>query len=278
MTAPAEIIKQSRELLLQHFKEVGKPASTERTEWRKEHIKTGPGRDSFYLIVNLPEARFASWQCNVQHTIGFSDFTYEAFFNSIHPRYLDWYFQWARGAYELSLEGTVLLSSQEPSYSIHFPLRNKNDGGSYWWVKQISEPFELDDNGRMATHLNTYRMVGPYVRQEPICPLFQTGHKLHKEWQRQVLKLVKDRLMSIWFEALNPAQMNLLKAYLEYANSGAGFPNNAEMADRHSFYENTLLAANKKIKFWGNHNLPVDHFRDAREVAEFLHRLFGSAE
>ena len=139
--------------------------------------------DEFYTVYNLKELGL-TWDFAMDTYLGY-DLTKDNYkdvsfyMGLIHPFVVEWATLYMAGMYKCLLENKFdSVDYLSFRYVINLPMRKAN--GTYMLVKQISMPFEFDNNGLMISHINSNFIVDKY-KGEPLKPrLFHLGKRLRE--------------------------------------------------------------------------------------------------
>lgn len=259
---------------------------------RSLNVMVGVVRDhsEFAQLVDLRKCEVV-WRLGVFEALG-RNLNFEEWVMSIHPKYRLMYLRWGRAAYSVAYQKRdfVLQSLSNPetalkyAYQIRLPIRNA--AGDYVEVLQKSTAFQVDNEGRLLSHLNRYQVLGSYnpMHAIPEATILDRGAP-KQEW---VNDLTVALAMCIWEDDKlpGPGRLDLdeeeklvLWAAHEVVARGLSFSvkevakaYNA-LRPHHTISEDYVRKIQgrtlKKLRvYWG-----WDHCRDMEEMVGELNRL-----
>jgi hypothetical protein len=77
----------------------------------------------------------------------------------IHPEYVQEFSDWATCVYTFAEKIDLNLKPLSQCYKIMLPMRTLE---GYYWILQEAYPLQLDEQGKMISHINEYTIIAPF--------------------------------------------------------------------------------------------------------------------
>ena len=278
-----EVIYQTnREYLQRRALSIGQPVNTEECRRTLKEIENQDQslhhafNDSFYLLIDVRQIKI-TWHWNADRHIKTEKNNGKAFslnlwdsVKIIHESFTPFYLAFGYASYELLNDKSIRsrIHSLSHQYTIQFPILRRD--GRYWWVKQLSIPFEMDADNNLVSHLNKYTIIGPYNSGSINTPLIQFGKS--PDLRSDILtKLIQNLPKEIVNNLINfkESHRKVLKIYAENPEF-----NNKEIAATMKLNQNTIQKYNKEILGIVNQAFGTG-FRTAKNAAQYINDLLG---
>jgi hypothetical protein len=216
----------------------------------------------FALMCNI-KTMSIDWHYNIEKFLKYKgqlDLT--KFFMLLHQDFMEEYLKWGQATYQYAMTRTDLnLEPLNHCTRMTIPLKLAN--GKYYWVMQEAIALQLDENGKLVSHLNIYTVLNEMEGNENVTivgRLYNNGFEV-KEWTQSVLKnfftrhsfdLTKEqeRIVAVLHKNLEMSNADIAQALQKTKNT--------------IDVQNKLIIAKARIAF-SNHE-----FANIREVVRFL--------
>ncbi len=180
----------------------------------KEVFELLPHYDEYYSINDLRKLEF-DWCYGVERVLGYDSKTWSHYdsIRYIHDDFRQLYLAFGTITYQILTNEKHLLAPEglQQPYIINIPMRGKD--GRFRWIKQLTMPLRLDENGMMVKQFNSYTSVSPYEDVFlPLCPrVFLKDGSEAIFLQKRVLEL----LITSGDLNFSEIQKTILRAYSE---------------------------------------------------------------
>ncbi len=276
------IYQTNREYLQRRAQSIGEPVNTEECQKKLKEIENQDQslshafNDSFYLLIDVRQIKI-TWQWNADRHIKTEKTNGKEFSLSlwdtvkiIHESFTPFYLAFGHASYELLEDKSIRnrIHSLSHQYTIQFPILRRD--GRYWWVKQLSIPFEMDADNHLVSHLNKYTIIGPYNSGSIHTPLIQFGKSpdLRSDILTKLIQnLPKDIINNLI--SFKDSHLEVLRIYAQHP----GF-NNKEIAGQMGLNQNTIQKYNKEILGIVNKAFATE-FKTAKMAAQYVNELLG---
>jgi hypothetical protein len=112
---------------------------------------------SFWLLFDVPNSELVE-SGGSKEVFGEEIKSLKGFLSRMHPDYVIPYTAWGQAGYKMALQHKETLEPLRSSYRVSIPLRSNN--GEYHWYSQHVTLTQLDADGNILAHLNTYYREG----------------------------------------------------------------------------------------------------------------------
>lgn len=262
------------------------PKNEESEELFEDYIKSNGGyfsKGKFYLVLQL-KGSFFSQRPFIKHTYNTSklwrepsNLTLPQFFTLIHPAFAMDVVKWGEVVYAYTDEISQKITLKKQSYILEFPMKMKN--GEYYWVKQNCSPWQLDQNGRLYSHINEYiigRKFDPNENRKVIGMAWDED--FHQDiWTEEVRRHFT--LMNTKVPTFSPREGQVLKLLIRDTSITID-----EIAEKlpptkkgTPVAASTVLVYTKFIVKKARIGFPKKEFKIARDVA-FFFKTYGLVE
>lgn len=175
--------------------------------------------DQYYLIMDLKGNFNITWSFGIQECLGYSEsngesttWTLEKNIQIVHPYYLRLFYYFGMASYEILMSAYKDLAPGGQGlmerHVMNIPVQKAN--GAFVWVKKMSMPLCVDDNGRMTQQLNAYTIIAPYDNIFlPIdTRLFDSNGKRRRAHERMIYERA-NQLLGIAFDTTQETIISL---------------------------------------------------------------------
>ena len=193
---------------------LGEPIIEKWEDGLKETLIRLRHHDEFFMIFNLKKIE-VEWCFGVASALGYTKEDEEKWSIMdqhflIHDRYYSTFLALGFMMNGVLHDMNMQLTPLGHRYIINIPLRKRN--GSYVWVKQLSTPISIDENGRMIRQFNSYTIISGYKGIAlPFLPrIFLADGTRAREVEKNLFK----RFMSSSLFSISPTQKRVAQAAL----------------------------------------------------------------
>jgi DNA-binding CsgD family transcriptional regulator len=151
--------------------------------------------DCFGWITNV-QTRKITWSTGLFRHMGYTDSTFSLpqSIATIHPDFRWIICQYAFSLYEVSQQAMFRFDSRAYLYRVEFPMMDHRNQA--WMVTRTSQPYELDEEGRLISNLNWFQKTVAYngdipkIRLNLTCEHHSTTiHEQLKSFHQQLANL-----------------------------------------------------------------------------------------
>ena len=210
----------------------------------------------FYLVVNLKHQRF-DFVYGLDKVLGYSNVTFRAFLELVHPSYLYTYLTYGLFTYQLANNLRRHIVPLKQTHQVAVPL--KRHDGSYGWYLQSSTAIRCDKDNNMVCHLNKYTYIGRFnsYSLRPFEAYFTNFNTPKEEWDQYLLNLIRHHIQ----KCFNYSELELMRLYVK----GHDVPT-IVTKKLSRLTQSTILSYNKKMKKKGTIIFRY-HFPTAADLA-----------
>ena len=227
--------------------------------WQKNVLNRPAELDTFFTILDYRVPGF-TYTLGIPEVLGVKEeLTIGTYLDRVHPAMLQLYGLWGMEALEMAMKHTDQLEPFKFTYRVAFPILHGN--GQYYSIIQNSTILQLDDNKRMISQLNTYRMGIAFNEvdiQNLKGEIFSAGVSAQK-WNEIFVYNISQKILGTFTRREN----EILQTY------AAGMVRPEEMAKKYKITVPTLYTHHKNI-LRKAHKLFFRGFGNVIEVADYL--------
>ena len=159
-------ISQAQAAVRVYARDLGEPVGLTDTECRVVFANIQQDTlnpDRVYLVVDFRKNDI-TFTHNTEGVLGIKNLTLEKFSHRIHPDYVGEYMNWAIAAYRLASQKA--FEPIKERYRILLPIQLSSK--KYYWFMQDSVALQVDENGKVVSHLNYLDIVRPFHPDEKL--------------------------------------------------------------------------------------------------------------
>lgn len=248
--------------------------STQRKLHYQELYRQLPDPNAFYLTVELRQHVHLSWTHQIEQVLGYQRLTLEEYFGIIHPDWQSIYLEFGIASYQLAMKNRAAIRDVNASYSVDVPLRRKN--GSYAWFRQFAVNGEVDEEGKLISHVNAYRYLNEYQFYQPTGPIVTIHTTERPDLAKELHKLSYQACRNLYLHNLLDSEMTVLDAYRKAIYENPNHPvTSKHIARQTKLSEQTIKKYNSRILEKARESFPISKLTELQDFARLLTNLFG---
>lgn len=195
------------------FQGVGEPTLRSAAELRAMQKKCTGRNDpnTFYATVDPRPDVKVTWSYSTDAHFGPQKFTYQNFFDAIHPFWLPLYMGMVEFTLRLVKPTVNESGTRNLSLTTNLPLRNKS--GKYYWYSQVSFAGSFDGRGALVEYFNEFHRLAEFDRMIPSRPSLTYRGNLVGAYDIQLREAVEGLLGKSLRQLFSPTCFKLLHAY-----------------------------------------------------------------
>ncbi|HOY20633.1 MAG TPA: hypothetical protein PLC89_25200 [Haliscomenobacter sp.] len=152
--------------------------------------------DDFFIVASTLSIEFPYQVKALKYLGNIFPFNADTYIGQVHQDHVHDYLDWAHAIYTYLANKSKAgeLKPMKTTVRMSFPIKMRDQ--KYYWTRMEVFPLQLDKNGNMITHLNSYKTLEPYQGPKPLIGEIWEEHIYSPAWTKELGRM---RIMHVSF-------------------------------------------------------------------------------